>query len=572
MGSKAVSRRRQKNRRVTSPDGKSAGQHFWPAAALLLAIVVIAYIPVWRAGFIWDDDQHLTKNPCIIGPSTFADIWTSTQAYYYPLVLTTFWFVHQVAGLNPLPYHLMNVLMHAGSAVVLWQVQRKLNIRAAWAGAALWAVHPVMVQSVAWVTELKNTQSAFFYLLSILFFLKWDDVKKQSLFAFSLLFFVMAITSKTSTVMLPVALGLCLWWRHNRVTIQDFVRLIPFFAISAAASAWTIWEQKYHSGAQGVRFALTWPDRFAVAGYDLWFYLSKLLWPTGLSFFYPQWKIDNAGILAFVPLLLALIGAGLLFWKRNGSLRPVFFSTAYFVVSLFPVLSFFNVFFFRYSFVSDHFQYLAAMGPLALAAAAVSFGLEKFGNANWFPRVAFVALLVLAVGTWRQASNYVDAEHVYRMAIDRNPECWPAYTNLGAQFLQEQRFDEALEHCQKALTIKPDVAETQYNLGNCYLAKRDFAAAIPAYEAALRLQPNNARTHSNLAACLVSTGSVERALEQWQDAIRADPNYADAHYNLGYVLGQLGRRDEAISHLKEAVRIRPDYAAARQQLQVLSPP
>lgn len=539
------------------------------AAGILLAIIVIAYIPAWKAGFIWDDDQHLTKNPCIVGPSSFADIWTSTQAYYYPLVLTTFWFIHQIAGLNPLPYHVLNVLMHAGSAIVLWQVLRKLNVRSGWLGAALWAMHPVMVQSVAWITELKNTQSGFFYLLSIFFFLEWDDARKRSFFTFSLLFFVMAITSKTSTVMLPVVLGLCLWWRHNRVGVQHFVRLIPFFAVSAAASAWTIWEQEYHSGAQGVRFAMSWPERFAVAGYDLWFYLFKLLWPARLSFFYPQWKIDTASMLTSVPLSLAVIGLGILFWKRNGPIRPVFFATAYFVTSLFPVLSFFNVFFFRYSFVSDHFQYLAAMGPLALAAAGIFYALEKFGEAKWWPRIAFVLLVFLAQATWRQTTNYVDAEHLYRMAIDRNPECWPAYTNLGAQFLQEQRFDDALDYCQKALTIKPDVAETQYNLGNCYLAKRDFATAIPAYQAALRLQPGNPRTHSNLAACLVSTGSVEQALEQWQEAVRVDPNYAEAHYNLGYVLGQLGRRDEAISHLKEAVRIRPGYAAAKDQLRAL---
>src|SRR4051794_30578167 len=172
-----------------------------------------------------------------------------------------------------------------------------------------------MVQSVAWVTELKNTQSCLFYLLSILFFLKWDELKSRSSFALSLLFFAMAITSKTSTVMLPVVLGLCLWWRHNRVRAADFVRLVPFFAISAIASAWTIWEQKYHSGAQGIRWSESWTQRFAIAGYDLWFYLSKLACPTGLSFFYPQWNVRNTSLIIFVPLALALTGLGVLSWK-----------------------------------------------------------------------------------------------------------------------------------------------------------------------------------------------------------------------------------------------------------------
>ena len=221
-----MSARRKKPRRgvgtrsaVTTVSPKSSSSKAdWIAGGILIALTIIAYLPVWHAGFIWDDDQHLTANPCIVGPSGFADIWTSAEAYYYPLVLTTFWIIHQLAGLNPLPYHLLNVLLHAASALLLWRVLRKLGVPGPWFGAAFWALHPVMVQSVAWVTELKNTQSCFFYLLSILFFLTWDETKKAGpRLILSLLFFAMAITSKTSTVMLPVVLGLLLWWRHNRI-------------------------------------------------------------------------------------------------------------------------------------------------------------------------------------------------------------------------------------------------------------------------------------------------------------------------------------------------------------------
>ena len=146
---------------------------FW--ALLLLALVFIAYTQVFWAGFIWDDESHLTQNPCVVGPLGLKEIWTTTQAVYYPLVLTTFWALHKFVGLNPLPYHALNVLLHAVSAILLWRVLRLLELRGAWLGAALWALHPVTVQSVAWVTELKNTQSCVFYLLSILFFLKWED-------------------------------------------------------------------------------------------------------------------------------------------------------------------------------------------------------------------------------------------------------------------------------------------------------------------------------------------------------------------------------------------------------------
>jgi len=201
--------------------------------AAIILFIVAAHSPALHAGFIWDDADHLTQNPCVIGPLGFKEIWTTPRAIYYPMVLTVFWALHKFIGLNSFPYHLLNLLMHAGSAVLLWHVLRQLNVRAAWFGALLWAVHPVTVQSVAWVTELKNTQSCFFYLLSILVFLKADtrrDTDRQNfraLFVLSLLSFVFAITSKTSTVMLPVVLALCLWWKRGNVRRSDRQRLYP---------------------------------------------------------------------------------------------------------------------------------------------------------------------------------------------------------------------------------------------------------------------------------------------------------------------------------------------------------
>jgi hypothetical protein len=241
-----------------------------------------------NAGFIWDDESHLTQNPCIIGPLGLKEVWTTTRAVYYPLVLTTFWALHKLVGLTPWPYHFLNVLLHAGSAVLLWKVLQQLNVRGALLGAALWALHPVMVQSVAWVTELKNTQSCLFYLLSILCFLKWqkdsatdyanntESLEQNSscdlkppirrvadlpirLFVLSLLFFILATLSKPSVVMLPVVLALCVWWRTGRIGRRNVSALLPFLLISAVASMWTIFEQKFHAGAIGVEWAQTWP-------------------------------------------------------------------------------------------------------------------------------------------------------------------------------------------------------------------------------------------------------------------------------------------------------------------------
>jgi hypothetical protein len=342
----------------------------WLPAALLVAAVLAVYLPVLQAGYIWDDDKHLTQNPCVIGPLGFSAIWTTAEATYYPLVLTTFWVGHALWGLAPFPFHLLNVLMHAACALTLWRVLLRLRVSGAWLGAALWALHPVNVESVAWVTELKNTQSGVFFLLAILFFLKWRNGKAP--YVLALVCALAALLSKSSTVMLPVVLALCLWWEDDRVALRDLGPLVPFFALSAAVSLWTIWEQKVHAGASGADWAQTWPQRLVIAGRDPWFYLGKIVWPHPLVFIYPRWGVDASQILAFVPLIAAVAGLAALWWRRRSGTRPAFFAFAYFAISLLPVLSFFNVYYFRFSFVADHFVYLANMGPLALLGAGIA--------------------------------------------------------------------------------------------------------------------------------------------------------------------------------------------------------
>src|SRR5207249_1784126 len=432
---------------------------------LLIALVFIAYAPVFGAGFVWDDESHLTQNPCIVGPLGLNEIWTSMRAVYYQLVLATLRVLHKFVGLNPLPYHILTVLMHAGSAVLLWCLLRQLGVRGAWLGAALWALHPVMVQSVAWVTELKNTQSCLFYLLSIYCFLNWEKqsqiiqtrrVEVRLMFGLSLLCFVLATLSKPSVVMLPAVLALCVWWRRRRIQWRDAVALAPFVAISALASAWTIWEQKFHARAVGPDWAQNWPERLIIAGRAIWFYLAKLFWPHPLIFIYPRWQLQPSQFTAYLPLLLALMGLIALWFLPGKAGRALFFAGAYYVILLFPVLGFFSVYFFRYSFVSDHFQYLASMGPLALAGAGIAVVAGHFdktpsesasktdatqlsgGNMvatgwKYFFGAAVVGLLLLMLGvlTWRQSAIYHDVVRLYRATLAKNPGCWMAHYNLG---------------------------------------------------------------------------------------------------------------------------------------------
>ena len=372
----------------------------WLWALILILFVSLAYTPIWHAGFIWDDDIMLTANPCIVGPLGLKEIWTTNAADICPLVLTTFWVEHALWGLAPLPYHLVNILMHGACAVLLWRVLRSLRVQGAWLGAALWALHPVQVESVAWITEMKNTESGLFFLLSIFFFVKClsaENVAQQpattklpvrervsgrnaSAYALCLLFAALAMASKSSTVILPLVLCLCAWWVEGRWYWRNVVRVVPTFAMSVGASALAIWTQTLRPGIlidpQWVRPL---PQRLATAGDAVWFYLGKLLWPDPLITIYQRWQVDAGKSVSYLPLLAVIVTFSVLWLKcRSGGAvsRACFFAFAYFLVALLPVLGLIDSFISRYSLVFDHFQYLASIGPLALAGA----GLVKVSN------------------------------------------------------------------------------------------------------------------------------------------------------------------------------------------------
>lgn len=591
---------------------RSISRRTWLWGFLLIGLVFMAYLRIFNAGFIWDDESHLTQNPCVVGPLGLREIWTSAQAVYYPLVLTTFWTVHKFVGLSPWPYHLLNVCLHAGSAVLLWQVLRQLNVRGAWLGAALWALHPVMVQSVAWVTELKNTQSGFFYLLAMFCFLKWEErlritrilriqgtadqegaVSSPSRrrvgggycliwFVSSLSFFILATLSKPSVIMLPVVLGLCVWWRKGRIYWRDIVALAPFLLISALASVWTILEQKFHAGAIGVEWAQTCPERLIIAGRAIWFYLAKLVWPYPLIFIYPRWKINSSQLVAYLPLVAALAGLLALWLIRAKWSRAIFFAAAYYVVSLFPVLGFFSVYFFRYSFVSDHFQYLASMGPLALAGAGIVTGCSlpatrrlsalpstsRHGAVGTTPLVSICGVLLLSLVflTWRQTGAYRNLVTLYTATLTKNPGCWMAHYNLGIALNDQGDADRAIAHYRQAVELRPSYAEAHYNLGRLLAQKGQVDEAVAHYEKALEINPADAAAHNNLGATLFANGRVDEAIAHYQKALAIQPDYADASCNLASALLSKGALDGSIAYYFACLAISPDQAEAQYNL------
>ena len=543
-------------------------------ALLLLAVVGLAYLPVWHAGFIWDDDQHLTQNPCIIGPLGLKEIWTTARARICPLVLSTFWLEHKIWGLSPLPYHLVNVLLLGSSAIVLWRVLRSLRAPGAWLGAALWALHPVQVESAAWITELKNTQSGLFYLLSILFFVRWKgsgtgSQQGKDIWSYPLACFfgVLAMASKSSTVILPLVLGLVAWWMEGRWKWREALRLAPFCLMSVLAGALSMWTQKLEGGADP-RWARTSLERIAVTGRVIWFYLGKLLWPHPLIFIYPRWHIDASQALSFAPALLVAVVLGVLWWKRQGRLRPVFVAFLYFIIALLPVLGLMDHYFLRYSFVGDHFQYLASMGPLALAAAGLAMGFGFLHREAAWPSPVFCTALLAALGllTYRQCGMYTDTETLWRNTLAKNPECWMAHNNLGIALRQQGRTEDAIAQYREALRIDPAYAVAHNNLGNALRQQGRTEDAIAQYREALRIDPAYAEVHCNLGNALLGQGRTEEAMAHYREALRINPAYAEAQYNLGNTLFQQGTVDEAIAHTQKALELQPSNLSYENNL------
>jgi tetratricopeptide (TPR) repeat protein len=547
----------------------------WVLGAILIVSVFLAYLPVWSAGYVWDDRLVLTANPVIVGPLGLKEIWTTGAADICPLTLTTFWFEHALWGLNPLPYHLVNVLLHSACAVVLWQLLKSLRVPGAWFGAALWALHPVEVESVAWITEMKNTESGLFYLLSIFFFVRsrsGSRPEKRMAYVLMLLFAAMAMASKSSTVILPVVLCLCAWWMEGRWNWRRLIELVPVFLMSVVTGVFSLWSQGLRMATASETAAIpTWAERLATAGHAVWFYLSKLLWPYPLITIYPRWQVDSSAAISYLPFLAVLLILLILWLNRASWARLWFFAFAYFLVALFPVLGFIDLGYFNNAQVADHFQYLASMVPLALLGAGMVAGADHFLRVQpgLRPLLAVVLLSVLGILSWRQAGIYHDEVTLWSFVIARNPTCWIAYDNLGNALAQRGEIEAGMAQLQKALELGPDnpvCATLHCDLGNILLQKGEISNATDQYRVALAIKPNYAAAHGNLGNALLQLGEPDDAIPELQRAIALQPDYAAAHYNLGNAFARTLQLDEAVDEYRKALVLMPSLIGAHHNL------
>lgn len=495
----------------------------WIAALLLVLGTLVAYSSSLNGEFVWDDDSWTSNVANLLhDTSGLASIWSTPEALqqYYPLTGTTFWLDHHLWGDWTLPYHVENVLLHAASALLLWALLRRLSVPGAWLAAAIFAVHPVMVESVAWITERKNVLSLFFFLAALLayghFAAFWQNdsrSRRWGVYVLALLFFACALLSKITAFALPAVILLLCWWKQGRIRWkEDLLPTLPFFALAVAHGLLVAWLEKHHVGTERVGLDMSWPVRCIIAGRAFWFYPGKVFWPANLCFVYPQWQIDPRDLVQWlfpISAVMVLVGAWLM-RKRLG--RGVATALFFYVGTLFPVLGFMNAFGMRYSYVWDHWVYVSSLGLITLVAAVTTELVARLRN----PAVAWgiVAALVLslAVLTWRQGRMYRSMITLWETTIERNPECWMAHSNLGIAYQKELRLDEALLHYRRSIELRPKFAESHTNLGVALEAQGKLDEAIAEYQAALRIDPDFWLAHRNYATALIKKGKGGEAL------------------------------------------------------------
>ena len=548
------------------PRGLDAFGRRRAVGALALGLLVIgSYFPVFFAGFVWDD-RIFYQASAVRDWSGLRRIWFSpseitNEAHYWPLVYTTFWLEHKLWGFAPAGYHAVNVLLHLANTLLLWRLSGRLAIPGAWLLAAVFAVHPLHVESVAWVMERKDVLSGLFYLAAFSAWVRFEEETRpgraQRHYLLALGLFGCALLSKSIVVTLPAALLIRQWWKDGRVTGADLLALAPFFAAGLAAAAADV---AFSAHREPLSLDYSMVERVLIAAHALWFYAGKLLWPADLAVIYPHWEVSAAdpGAWGYVASAAAL--AAVLWFLRDRIGRGPLAGALFFAVTLFPVLGFVDYGYMQFSFVADRYQYLAGVGLTAVLVGAAAHGAGKLtGEAQRRGVMAGAAAVLLVLGalTWRQAGIYRDGETFFSHVIAHNPTAREAHRNLGEALTREGRWEEALAAFHIAVEHAPEDAREHSNIGAALIMLDRLDEAEEPLRRAIALDPRSVYALQNLAAAEAMWKRYDEALALYRRLAEAAPRNPSAHHGMGTALFHLGRLDEALESLERALALDP---------------
>jgi protein O-mannosyl-transferase len=581
---------------------------FWSLAAQAAAIVVavaLVYLPALRAGFVWDDEQLITRNPLLRTFSGLVEIWSGGRtADYFPITNTVFWIEFHLFGENATGYHALNIFLQAANALLVWLVLGRLGIPCAWLAGLIFGIHPVHAESVAWISELKNLLAMFFASLSIFCFFEGQDKNRffsgRLAYFTSLVLFSLALLSKTQTVFLPVTLLLCAWWRSNRRTAasarREMIRSWPFFLTAAVFSLVTIWFQNRGIGEEEIVTGSL-ARRLVNAGMAVWWYAGKVFAPVQLMAIYPPWRFGSPRLLEWLPLVGLIILVSVLWLRRSYGAGGAFFAVSSFTIALLPILGFVRMAYLRSgTLVADHFQYFGDVSLIALFSAGIYVTAPSLQREIKIATVFLGILLLGAMGsyTWCRANAFRSEETLWHDNLSKNPAAWQAYARLGERLFREEKYAEAAEHLERAVGLKPELSENRNLLGLTFCRLNRFEQGIAQYREALRLKEARspggdnsgvATIRTNLANALTVTANnltdsasfisdqamqrYEEAIGEYEKALELEPQQPAIHRNLGILLARLGRYDEAVMHLRATLQMVPDEPLARETLNAI---
>jgi tetratricopeptide (TPR) repeat protein len=571
--------------------------------AIAIALTtLVAYVPALRGDFLWDDTEYIPNNPVVRSADGLWQIWTDPTAtpQYYPLVFTGFWAEYRLWGAAPLGYHLVNVIGHSLNASLLWRLLAQMEVPGAFGAAMIFALHPVHVGSVAWIAEQKNVISGLFCLLTLWMWLRLTRKRSRWSYLWALTFFACALLSKVTVCAFPVCLLLITWWLRDRCSWREWAQIAPFLILSIGPGMVSLWRERLtHTSGDFAAMRLSLIERTLVAARAVWFYAWKLFWPVDLTAIYPQWTVDPRLPQSY-GFLLATIGLVLvLWWARSRLGKAPLVAVLYFIVMLSPSLGFVNVGFMRFSFVADHFQYLASIGLIALSVSLLSEIFKGLRRPLWMPRdaVSIGLALLLGVLTWERAAVYQSARTFWRDNVTKNPQSFLGQYNVGTDLLLAGYPAEAVPHFAVAERLQPSFLPSRINWAMALLAQGNTDAAIEQltaaahtnlewsafareklaevlsthgrladaereYTALLIASPQRADLHDKLANILYAEGKLDDAVREYREVVRLNPSDADARADLGGVLVAQGNFDEAVQEFAQALRLQPRSAKA----------
>ncbi|MDE0284818.1 MAG: tetratricopeptide repeat protein [Gammaproteobacteria bacterium] len=554
---------------LSSKDGRTA-----LALGLLTAL---SYWPATKAGFVWDD-VIITTLPAVRDWGGLWRLWFDPggaylhgdvgEGHYWPLTYSSFWLEHKLWGFSPVGYHVVNLLLHFVNTLLLWRLLARLGAPAPWLAAAIFAVHPLRVESVVWVIGRKDLLSSLFYFTAIMAWLRFVETGRAGRYVLSLFLFAAGLLCKSSVVTLPAALLVLHWWKDGRLERRTVLRTAPFFAAGLAIS---LADLSFYQGREALSLDYSMPERVLVAAQALWFYAGKLVWPAGLAVVYPHWDVNAADPRAWAYVIGALAVAALCWRLRRRVGRGPLACVAFFAITLAPVLGFINYGYMQFSFVADRYQYLAGIGLIALFAGACAAAVQRLVTAPGRAQTALAAgalplLLLLGALTWKQSGIYRDELTFFRHIIAMNPDARRVYLNLAAELNRQGRAQEALAAARSAVEKEPGATETQTTLGLALLKLERYEEAEQHLARALEINPRNANAMQNMADLLRRQERYEDALETFRKVLEINPDSALAHAGMGYCLFRLGRYEETVASIKQALAMQPGLAESHFDL------